>query len=155
MTLPGVGFKIGSSWIPPQKALRLRSPLNQLPWDIAQDQFGSQGADFIGVMGALLIRFAQDQFVGYVFDSNGDLSHAVGMAAQPQLEPGVHGGLDDWAGGVCVWNFIKWTVVLSAFGCIGLRRRRGFRPGWEPAVSRCRSLSGDRRLSAHPGSRAT
>jgi hypothetical protein len=39
---------------PPPKALRLPSPLNQLPWDIAQDQFGAQGADFIGVMGALL-----------------------------------------------------------------------------------------------------
>ena len=33
--------------------LRMPPPLNQLPWDVAKDQFGPQGADFIGVMGAL------------------------------------------------------------------------------------------------------
>ena len=47
---------------PPQKCAAIAFPLNQLPWDIAQDQFGAQGADFIGVMGALLVRLAQDQF---------------------------------------------------------------------------------------------
>ena len=57
---------------PPKKALRLPSPLHQLPWDIAQDQFGAQGADLIGVMGALLVRFAQDKFAGYCIDSNRD-----------------------------------------------------------------------------------
>ena len=41
--------------------LELPSPLNQLPWDIAQDEFGAKGADFIGVMGALLLRAAQSQ----------------------------------------------------------------------------------------------
>jgi hypothetical protein len=45
---------------PPLKALRMPSPLNQLPWDIVQGQFGAQGADFIGVMGALLVRFGED-----------------------------------------------------------------------------------------------
>ncbi len=33
--------------------LRLHPPLNQLPWDIAQSEFGTQGADFLGVMGGL------------------------------------------------------------------------------------------------------
>ena len=45
----------------PPEPLRLPAPLNQLPWDFAKDQFGAQGADFIGVMGALILRTAKDQ----------------------------------------------------------------------------------------------
>src|SRR5208283_1824405 len=36
--------------------LRLPPPLARLPWDIAQDEFGVQGTDFIGVMGTLILR---------------------------------------------------------------------------------------------------
>ncbi len=54
---------------PPLEALRLPAPLNQLPWELAKDQFGSQGADFIGVMGALIVRAAKDQFRAYLPDS--------------------------------------------------------------------------------------
>jgi hypothetical protein len=39
----------------PPEPLRLPPPLNQLPWWFAKDQFGSQRADFIGVMGALMV----------------------------------------------------------------------------------------------------
>jgi hypothetical protein len=46
-------------------------PLSGLPWDLAQDQFKVQGADFIGVMGKLLLRAAQDQFKAYVAESVG------------------------------------------------------------------------------------
>ena len=53
----------------PPEPLRLPPPLNQLPWEFAKDQFGSQRADFIGVMGALMIRFAKDQFLPYPVDS--------------------------------------------------------------------------------------
>src|ERR1035437_9566599 len=42
--------------------LRLPAPLNQLPWEFAKDQVGPQRADFIGVMGALMVRAAKDQF---------------------------------------------------------------------------------------------
>ena len=51
--------------------LRLPPPLSQLPWDIAQDQFGVKGADFIGVFGTVLLRAAQDQFRGYPLESRG------------------------------------------------------------------------------------
>ena len=53
----------------PPEPLRLPSPLNQLPWWFAKDQFGSQRADFIGVMGALMVRYAKDQFQTYLLDS--------------------------------------------------------------------------------------
>src|ERR1022692_4570177 len=55
----------------PPEALRLPAPLNQLPWEFAKDQFGPQGADFIGVMGALILRTAKDQFRPYLLDPTG------------------------------------------------------------------------------------
>ena len=53
----------------PPEPLRLPAPLNQLPWDLAKDQFGAQGADFIAVMGALLRRTAKDQIRAYALDA--------------------------------------------------------------------------------------
>jgi hypothetical protein len=51
--------------------LRMPPPLNQLPWNLAKDQFGPQGADFIGVMGALMVRAAKDQIRPYLIDPAG------------------------------------------------------------------------------------
>jgi hypothetical protein len=48
--------------------LRLPAPLNQLPWEFAKDQFSAQGADFIGIMGALILRAAKDQSGPYPID---------------------------------------------------------------------------------------
>ena len=45
----------------PPSPLRVPPPLDQLPWDIAQDEFGVQGADFLGLFGKVLLRAAQDQ----------------------------------------------------------------------------------------------
>ena len=56
---------------PPPEAWRMPPPLNQLPWEFAKDEFGSQRADFIKVMGALIIRSAKDQFREYVVDPTG------------------------------------------------------------------------------------
>jgi hypothetical protein len=53
----------------PPEPLRLPAPLKQLPWELAKDQFGAQGADFIGVMGALILRSAKDQFSPYLPNS--------------------------------------------------------------------------------------
>ena len=49
--------------------LRLPAPVNRLPWDLAQDEFGVQGADFLGVMGKVLLRAAQFEFRGHLADS--------------------------------------------------------------------------------------
>jgi hypothetical protein len=48
---------------------RLPPPLNRLPWDLAQDQFTAQGADFLGQMGRLLVAHAQDQRAMDLVDS--------------------------------------------------------------------------------------
>src|SRR5712692_941385 len=52
----------------PSEPLRLPAPLNRLPWEFAKDQFGAQRADFLGVMGALMVRSAKDQFRAYLMD---------------------------------------------------------------------------------------
>ena len=52
----------------PPEALRLPAPLDQLRWEFAKDQFGAQGADFIGVMGALILQAAKDQLSPYLID---------------------------------------------------------------------------------------
>src|SRR5664280_1870813 len=54
-----------------REPLRLPAPLNQLPWEFAKDQFGVQRADFIGVMGALILRTTKDQFSPYLIDPVG------------------------------------------------------------------------------------
>ena len=51
--------------------LRVAPPLRQLPWDFAKDQFGGKGADFIGVMGTLILRSAKDQCNAQPIDSKG------------------------------------------------------------------------------------
>jgi hypothetical protein len=50
--------------------LRLPPPLSRLPWDIAQSQFGRQGTDFIGLLGAVLLKDTQSQFEVYLADSS-------------------------------------------------------------------------------------
>ena len=67
--------------IQPPEPLRLPVPLNQLPWNVAKDQFGVQGADFISVMGALIIRTAKDQIRPYLIDSK-KLPSALPLAPQ-------------------------------------------------------------------------
>ena len=66
--------------------LRLRPPLSQLPWDVAQSQFGVEGADFIGVMGTLLLRSGQSQFEAYVADNARVADIVAPAAAQSQIQ---------------------------------------------------------------------
>ncbi len=52
----------------PAEPMRVPAPLDRLPWEFAKDEFGSQRADFIGVMGALMVRTAKDEFRAYLID---------------------------------------------------------------------------------------
>jgi hypothetical protein len=70
----------------PPEPLRLPAPLNQLPWNVAKDQLGVQGADFIGVMGALILRTAKDQRRPYLIDPTG-LPSALPLSSQ-KTSPG-------------------------------------------------------------------
>jgi hypothetical protein len=52
----------------PPEPMRLPPPLDELPWDFAKDQFGAQKDDFIGVMGAVILRAAKDEIRAYLID---------------------------------------------------------------------------------------
>ena len=71
----------------PPEPLRLPPPLNRLPWDIAQSQFGPEGADFIGIMGAVLLRSAQSQFRAYVTEESRLADTLPPASAQSQMRP--------------------------------------------------------------------
>ena len=71
-------------------APRLPAPLSRLPWDVAQDQFGIQGADFIGVTAKLLHGYVQDQFKAQVVDSIGEASRLQLLPRQDAI-PAVSG----------------------------------------------------------------
>lgn len=66
--------------------LRLPSPLSSLPWDIAQDEFGTIGADFIGAMGSVVLRAAKNQLRGEVIDSTRDPARLPPLPAKNQFE---------------------------------------------------------------------
>src|SRR6201981_2730770 len=67
--------------------LRLPRPLSQLPWDIAQFEFGGKGTDFIGVLGTVLLRGAQCQFEAYLTDSASLSATLPPPAPQSQIRP--------------------------------------------------------------------
>jgi hypothetical protein len=90
--------------------LELPSPLNQLPWDIAQDEFGAKGADFIGVMGALLLRAAQSQFKSYVPEDSRDTDTLRDKLAQSQIGP------------VREWVRVEKEAGGAGYGSKGVRR---------------------------------
>jgi len=71
----------------PPEPLRLPPPLSQLPWDIAQSQFGTEGADFIGIMGTLLLRSAQSQFRAYVIEDSRPPDTLRSEPTQSQMGP--------------------------------------------------------------------
>ena len=72
----------------PPEPLRLPPPLGQLPWDISQSEFGIKGADFIGVMGTLLLHAAQSQFLAYRIDSKTDADTLPPPGAQSEMQLG-------------------------------------------------------------------
>jgi hypothetical protein len=71
----------------PPEPLRLPPPLSHLPWDLAKDEFGQKGSDFIGVMGSLLVRSAKDQFRAYIVDPTRVLSPLPPPAEKDQFQP--------------------------------------------------------------------
>jgi hypothetical protein len=57
---------------PPVAPLVLPAPLSQLPWDLAQDEFGIVGTDFLGHLGRILLGAVQDQKAGQIIEPTGE-----------------------------------------------------------------------------------
>ncbi len=71
----------------PPAPLRLRAPLKQLPWDIAQSEFGPQGADFIGVMAGLLLHETQSKIAAYRVEITAVMERLRPPCAQSPIPP--------------------------------------------------------------------
>ena len=67
--------------------LQLPPPLSQLPWDIAQDEFGIVGTDFLGHLGRILLRSEQDERRAQVPVSIDEIGGLPGVAAQDESQP--------------------------------------------------------------------
>ena len=72
---------------PDPEPLRMPAPCNQLPWDLAKDQFGSKGADFIALACTLLRRTEKDQSASYDMDSKGVLSNNPATPQKTRSQP--------------------------------------------------------------------
>jgi hypothetical protein len=70
---------------PPPEVLRVSAPLTRLPWDVAKDEFGAKGADFIGVVSTLLLRSAKDQFQAYRIEQRGVAGALPPSAGKDQM----------------------------------------------------------------------
>lgn len=71
------------SRVPPS----LPPPLTQLPWDIAKDEFGTKGAEFIAGLGRVLLRTAKGEkgayFVDYTSKSSGHPREGANAEKRP------------------------------------------------------------------------
>ena len=84
-TVPSEATTPGPEPSRPPEPLRVPPPLDRLPWDLAQDEFGAQGADFLAVFGRLLLGPAQDQMRAQVPGMTGKADGLPPTASQDQL----------------------------------------------------------------------
>ena len=59
-------------------------PLSRLPWDLAKDEFGTKGVEFIAVFGRILLGVAKNQFGGYPADYTEESRRHLGETANDQ-----------------------------------------------------------------------
>jgi hypothetical protein len=67
--------------------LQLPPPLSHLPWDIAQDEFGLVGTDFIAHLGRVLLRSRQDEREVQVPASIEEIGRVPLRVAQDESHP--------------------------------------------------------------------
>ena len=63
---------------------RVPQPLRRLPWEVAQDQFGIQGAGFLGCFGRLLVIRRKDQMPGQGTADSGEFRRLPPPARKDQ-----------------------------------------------------------------------
>lgn len=64
---------------------RLVAPLSALPWDLAQEEFGIAGADFLGSMGRLLLVRAKDEISTHPFETTGETVQVAPDLAKDEM----------------------------------------------------------------------
>lgn len=66
-------------------AVRMAPPLDQVPWDLAQDEIGVQVTDFIGLVAKVLLAAVQDEFARQVTGTTGDPRRVPSAARQDEI----------------------------------------------------------------------
>jgi len=130
----------------PPEPLRLPPPLSQLPWDIAQSEFGVKGADFIGVMGNYWCMPRNPScwpmhLIPGQMETHFPASGAIGDASWARLALAV--GRES----VMRLEFHQLDRRWEHLRVRRAERQRRLLPRWLPWVSRCRLWSWPRRTS--------
>ena len=73
----------------PTEPLRVPKPLDQLPWNVAKDEFSPYCIDFIGVALTLILRAAKDEIRSYLIDPT-RLPGTLPLPAQKTSSEGAH-----------------------------------------------------------------
>lgn len=61
------------------------APLSALPWEMAQEEFGVAGADFLGSMGRLLLFRAKDEMPAQFLTTTGEFAEVAPPAAKDEM----------------------------------------------------------------------
>lgn len=69
----------------PVEPLRLGEPLSQLPWQMAQEEFGIAGADFLGQLGRSILANAKDEIRSQVKEINQEFDKVEPVAAKDEI----------------------------------------------------------------------
>lgn len=64
---------------------RVPPPLDRLPWELAQEEFGVIGADFMASLGRRVIDYAKDQSRAKAYGSTGESDKYDVVVAKDQL----------------------------------------------------------------------
>ena len=64
-----------------------RVPLTRLPWDVAQDEFGAKGAEFIRVFGGVIVRHCKDELTAQIIEIAGELQKQRTVDTKDKMQP--------------------------------------------------------------------
>jgi hypothetical protein len=57
----GIAWRLQKRCLDAPDRPRVPVPLHRVPWDLAKDEFGTQGTEILGCFGRLLVQHAKDE----------------------------------------------------------------------------------------------
>ena len=71
----------------PHREGAARPPLTRLPWDVAQDEFGVKGAEFIRVFGGVILRHCKDELGIQIIGITGEFTKQRAVYTKDKMQP--------------------------------------------------------------------
>lgn len=69
---------VAAPWVP--------RPLHRVPWDLAKDEFGTQGTEILGCLGRLLVQHAKDEMRGQPGGNSSETPRLPPPPAKDEME---------------------------------------------------------------------